>query len=332
VGLTNNSGATFSTPVNVVSWPCSAAAPANALAFDDHGDGFFYGPSLYVTHDNGAAWSQSRQPGEVLSVETLGDSIWMLETAHPVSPSASTNSKVGLLLLSSTNGGRTWSVVPTPKGAHVQPANAAGSGWLLRVNQTSAYLAASPAQRSGVPGHSTPLWVTSNSGESWSSRTIPCASFNANMALSVAPNGTIFDVCAGEPSAGNQLKETVRSTDEGRTWQIRSMCHFSPSNALHCTPGSQFSGYLGEIDAISRNVLYLVGGRSSLMISRNAGTTWTVDPPRLGGDAGGTSQVTFFNASSGIVLGDNDQNNERPTLWSTTDGGTHWTARVPQFK
>ncbi len=333
VGLTINSGASFSIPVFVVTWPCAQSAPASALAFDDHGDGFLYGPELFITHDNGVTWSQSHQRGTVLSVEALGNSIWMLETSHSAPFSASSNSTVALRLLSSANGGRTWSVLPTPQSAEVRPANAEGSGWLVRINQTSAYLASSSGASDGTPTptHTTPLWFTTDSGATWSSRTIPCGGFYTNVALSAAPDGTIFDVCAGEPSAGNQLKETLRSTNEGRSWQVRSMCHFSTTNVLHCTPGSQFSGYLGEIDAVSSSTVYLVGGRSSLMVSRNGGTTWMVVPPGLGGDAGGTGQVIFFSPSNGIVLGDGEFENNRPTLWSTTDGGAHWTTREPHY-
>lgn len=332
VGLTTDSGATFSTPEFVVSWPCAHIAPASAFAFDNHGDGFLYGPKLFITHDGGNTWSLSNQRGAVLSVEALGNSIWMLETSHSVPSSASSNSKVALRLLSSTNGGRTWSVLPTPQGAEARPANAGGSGWLVRVNQTSAYLASSPSTHLGVPVGSTPLWFTANSGVTWSSRTIPCAGFSPNMALSAAPDGTLFDVCAGEPGTGNQLKETLRSTNEGRSWMVRSMCHFSSTDAMRCTAGSQFSGYLGEIDAVSKSTVYLVGERSSLMVSRNGGITWKIVPPSLGGDAGGTFQVIFSSSSAGVVLGDNDLDNERPTLWSTTDSGAHWTVEEPKYK
>jgi hypothetical protein len=331
VGLTSNGGMTFSVPVPVVSWPCASRAPVRSLAFDDHGDGFLYGPKLLITHNGGTTWSPSRQLGAVLSVGALGDSIWMLQTSRPVPSFASDSSRNPLRLLSSINGGRTWSVLPTPPGAVVQPADATGIGWLVRTNQKSAYLASSPRILKGKQIDATPLWFTTNSGATWSNRTIPCRGFRADMALSFAPDGTIFDVCAGEPGTGNQLKETLRSTNEGRSWQIRSMCHFSTTNVLRCTPGSQFSGYLGEINAVSRSTVYLVGGRSSLEVSRDGGIRWTVVPPGLGSSAGGTVRVIFFSPSAGIVLGNGDLENERPTLWTTKDSGAHWTAREPRF-
>jgi hypothetical protein len=51
----------------------------------------------------------------------------------------------------------------------------------------------------------------------------------------------------------------------------------------------------------------------------------------MGNTAGGTSQVIFFSPMNGIVLGDGDQENERPTLWSTSDGGARWSTRVPVY-
>lgn len=330
VGATTNGGARFSLPVFVTSWRCANTPPARSLAFDDHGDGFLYGPRLLITHNSGATWTSSPQPGSILSVEVLGSSIWMLETSRPVPSPASNNSTNRLLLFDSSNGGRTWSTLPTPRPADVEPANAVGSGWLVRISPTSAYLAANPRVRNGRQVDATPLWFTSDSGATWFSRTIPCSSFNTNIALSVSPGGTLFDVCASEPSAGEQPKETLRSTNEGRTWHVRSMCHFSPA-AMQCTPGSQTGGYLGEIDAVSGSTVYLVGGRSSLDVSRDGGIKWMAVPPGLGSTAGGTSQVTFFTPSVGIVLGDGDQENERPTLWSTTDGGVRWSTRVPEY-
>jgi photosystem II stability/assembly factor-like uncharacterized protein len=49
--------------------------------------------------------------------------------------------------------------------------------------------------------------------------------------------------------------------------------------------------------------------------------------PLLGSTAGGTSEVVFFNAAHGLVLGNDDSDNERLTLWSTADGGKHWSSK-----
>ena len=99
VGRTSDGGTTFSRFVSVVSWTCGNSSPVSYLAFDNRGDGFLYGTKLFVTHNGGASWSRSEQPGAVLSVEALGNSIWMLEASRPLPSSG--NYKIPLRLLSS---------------------------------------------------------------------------------------------------------------------------------------------------------------------------------------------------------------------------------------
>lgn len=106
VAMTSDGGATFETPVEVA--PCSVGV--SALAFDDHGDGFLYGAAsdrLYVTHSGGSAWSAERERGDVLSVEALGYSVWML-LAECSEAGAAPAHPCQLAVRESTNGGLTW--------------------------------------------------------------------------------------------------------------------------------------------------------------------------------------------------------------------------------
>jgi photosystem II stability/assembly factor-like uncharacterized protein len=88
-------------------------------------------------------------------------------------------------------------------------------------------------------------------------------------------------------------------------------------------------GYLGSIDLLSNEQAFLVGDRSSLLETRDGGGHWKAVQPVIGSTAGGTSQVRFFNDSDGLVLGNDDSDNERLTLWSTVDGGDNWKVVVP---
>jgi photosystem II stability/assembly factor-like uncharacterized protein len=119
-------------------------------------------------------------------------------------------------------------------------------------------------------------------------------------------------VCASEPSAGEQLKTVLESVDGGRTWVLK-------------TDSSVDIGYLGAIDLLSGRDAFLVGGRSSLMVTHDGGVQWHAVTPLIGSSAGGTFEVQFVNDERGLVLGNNDNDNEKLTLWSTSDGGTHWT-------
>jgi hypothetical protein len=149
--------------------------------------------------------------------------------------------------------------------------------------------------------------------------------------LSAAPDGTLLAVCAGEPGAGMQIKSAMRSSNGGITWTVEFSCliassHPSPS----CVNDAINAGYLGEIDAVSADTVYLVGDRSSLLVSHDGGAIWERVNPTMGDTSDGTQQVIFFNGSNGLVFGFDGSNDDRPTLWSTADGGAAWTAVVPK--
>ncbi len=335
VGPTNDGGAIFGPLVPVTSWTCANGASVESLAFDDHGDGFLYGPDLMVTHDGGTTWARIAQPGAVLSVEALGLSVWMLETECP-SPSISRT--CALRLFESTDGGRTWSSSSSaPPNALVNAyAGGQGQSWMVRISQSSAYLLQNVVSNLQDQADIAPLWFTTDGGTSWSERSIPCAVVSSNSAgesisLSAAPDGTLVAVCAGEPGAGSQEKSALRSSNGGVSWTVQSSCPIASPASAPGTSCDIFSfGYLGGIDAVSADTVFLYGNRSSLLVSHDGGALWQAVEPTIGGDAAGTQQAIFFNDSDGIVLGQGGDTGEVVTLWSTNDGGTQWTSVLPQ--
>jgi photosystem II stability/assembly factor-like uncharacterized protein len=328
-----NGGATFGPLVPVTSWNCADNAPVRSLAFDDHGDGFIYGPDLFVSHDSGKSWTTSTQPGAVLAVEALGLSIWMVESGCP---SASTAATCQLRLLESTDGGRTWSSSSAaPANAVGNPYLGQGAGgqtWLVRISKSSAYLLSNPATNpQGLGSDEARLWFTTDGGASWSSRSIRCGIYALSVVLSAAPDGTLLAVCADGPEAGSQVKSALRSSDGGVTWTVQSSCPFTGSGSSpSCGTEPLNFGYLAGIDALSADTVFLFGDRSSLLVSRDGGAHWQAVQPLIGDTSGGTQQAIFFNSSNGVVLGENGNNNDVSTLWTTSDAGTHWTAVVPR--
>jgi photosystem II stability/assembly factor-like uncharacterized protein len=329
VGSTSDGGRQFSQLVQATSWNCASASgnPANSVAFDDHGDGFLYGPGLYVTYDGGKKWTPHPQHGTVLSVEALGSSVWMVESGCF---STSSLNSCPLRLFKSTDGGHTWSSSSTtdPPFAVVNPSSGeeGGQSWLVRVSQSSAYILSSPLMGTGPPGttYNAPMWFTANGGRSWANRSIPCPIPSNSALLSLAPNSTLIAVCASQPSAGNQEKSVLSSSNEGATWTVTSSCSGSGCNKDPLTPG-----YVGGIDAASADTVYLYGERSSLRVSHDGGAQWQTVHPLIGDDAGGSEQAVFFNPSDGIVLAESSRNGGAPTLWTTRDGGTSWKTVVP---
>jgi photosystem II stability/assembly factor-like uncharacterized protein len=196
------------------------------------------------------------------------------------------------------------------------------------VSTTAAYLSMNLLIQTGSQPQAAPLWYTADGGRTWSARHIDCGFPALSVALSVAPDGALVGVCAGQPSAGSQAKSTVVSADGGFEWTTGFSCAgFSKA----CLDAPLAFGYLGEIDAVSARTVWLVGGRSSLLVTRDGGAHWASVQPLIGDTGGGTSAVVFFSPRVGIVLGEDGTNNELPTIWSTDDGGGHWTSVVPKL-
>jgi photosystem II stability/assembly factor-like uncharacterized protein len=256
----------------------------------------------------------------------------MVESRCPVS---SPQAACQLLLFKSTDGGRTWSSsssAPPDAVGNAYLGGAQGQTWLVRLSQSTAYLVSNPIGNPQGGADEAPLWLTTNGGSSWSTRSIPCVVGGLSLVLSAAPDGTLLAVCAGEPGAGSQIKSSVRSSNGGMTWTDEYSCLIGSSQPPpNCVNDAFNAGYLGEIDAVSADTVYLVGDRSSLLVSHDGGATWRRVNPAMGDTSDGTQQVIFFDGSDGLVFGFDGANDDAPTLWSTTDGGTGWTAIVPTY-
>jgi photosystem II stability/assembly factor-like uncharacterized protein len=136
--------------------------------------------------------------------------------------------------------------------------------------------------------------------------------------LSVSPSGTLMAVCASQPSAGEQIKSVLDSVNAGRTWVLK-------------TDSNIDFGYLGVVDLVSSTEAFLVGDRSALLVTRDGGSRWQTVRNVTAGGGGGTSAVDFFNASHGLVFGNDDNDNELLALWSTADSGKDWSVTVPKI-
>jgi photosystem II stability/assembly factor-like uncharacterized protein len=322
-GRTTDGGARFGTLASVTTWPCGENPPVSFLAADGHGDAYLYDPKLFVSHDGGRTWAPGHRPGAVLAVATAARTAWMVRANCPPHGQA-----CELRVLQSANGGRTWAAAPAqPTGATVpevggQPGQegALGQTWLVPIGRSSAYLLTGPADRAAAP-----MWFTADGGASWARRAVRCGMRALSVTLSAAPDGTLAAVCAAEPGAGFQAKSAARSTDGGRTWAVHPTC--LPGGCQHVTPLDD--GYLGQIDAVSASTVFLVGERSSLLVTTDGGAHWRVVRPLIGDTGGGTFGVVFVSPRDGFVLGDDLRNNERPTIWRTSDGGAHWSRVIP---
>ena len=305
---------------------------ASNVAFDDHGDGFAYGPDLYVTHDAGTTWSAVAQPGVVLSVEALGASVWMLEAicAHPATASTPAQT-CRPSVAQSANGGRTWATRPTQPGpGSLRVTDGSSSASLVRVSTTSAYVVGTPGHTTPVNRPSTttgaiPLWFTANGGRTWTTESIPCGAPNrpppVSARLSAAPDGTLFAVCGYFTQVGgSQDKAVFVSSDHGASWSARGRCFEGPSAT--CPARALESGYVGTLDAVSATTAFEFGQRGGLLETTDGGTTWIGETSTGQAPfATGPAALLFFGPAHGVILG-------LTMVWHTSDGTT-WRPVIP---
>jgi len=330
VAKTTDGGAHFEYLSAATSWSCADNAPVMRLTFDTLGDGFLYGPKLFVTHHGGRTWKPDLQPGTVVAVSAVGRSIWLLEgecgaSAPPMCP---------LRLLESTDGGRSWSpasnqppdAAATTGALGLEPAQ--GQSWLVRATGGSAYLMSNPSPTQNGSSDVVPLWSTSDDGATWVSEEVPCGLDALSAVLSVVADGSLVVVCAGQPSAGFQPKSMSVSSDEGRTWSVQSSC--AGSLTSRCTSSPLSYGYLGDVAATSSTTAFVTGTRAELLTTHDGGARWEVHR-NIGDVNGSPAQVIFFGASHGVVLGRQNTALSPVAIWHTSDGGSSWSALTPHL-
>jgi photosystem II stability/assembly factor-like uncharacterized protein len=331
VGPTGDGGARFGPLVPVTSWKCADGAPASSLAFDGRGDGFLFGPRLFVTHDDGRTWAAVPGARDVLDVVPVGSSVWMVEAYC----ASSSSLRCPLRLMVSSDGGRAWSslgTAPSVSGNLLSGQGANGQTWLDRVSRSVAYLVGSPRiPVASSNGHldPVPLWYTANAGRSWVARSIPCGPGALSVELTVAPGGELFAGCASQPGAGSQAKEILASSDGGLHWDMVSGCDPFATGPQPCEgQDALVTGYLSGLAAMSSKTLLLVEGRGPLLESSDGGAHWSAPVPYNGG--GGMSEAVVLDPMDAIVLGLNGET-QAPMLWRTSDGGARWVGIIPQL-
>lgn len=331
-GVTADGGIRFRSASLITSWNCiNSLPPVGSIVTDGAGDAFAYGPELFVQRSPAGMWRRSSQPGPVLAVSAVGRSVWMLLArcrGGSITPAG-----CRLRLLESVNGGRSWHAPPSrppgfvTTGSRAGPTTepAAGQTWLLRDGPSAGYVLASPVNQRGKPD-SAAIWYTGDSGVTWSQRRLPCGIDAISDSVAQAPDGALVAVCAGQPGAGSQLKTTAISVNGGVSWTMHVGCLVRPGcqNPL-------YNGYLAQIAATSARTAYLVGGRSSLLVTTDGGRRWRAVAPAVGDGSAGSYQVIFFGRRAGVVVAAGASTGENQGLFRTTDGGRTWSEVIPEL-
>ena len=265
------------------------------IRFADRSNGFALGPSLFVTHDGGRSWAEGGVAGRVRALEAVGASVWALGEE----PCPSGVCPVQLVV--SSDFGRTWGRAP------VQPPVPGSPGMLLRFGQNAAWLL---SWNYGAGGSSGALNITRDGGRSWHELPNPCAAeYASDDQLATSDGAHLWLLCAGQPSAGQQLKTLHLSADGGASWS-------GPTDA-------PAYGYLHNLVGTSSSRGWLTLDRATLETTADGGKSWQqaipIDAANPGDGSAGP--VRFVDSHRGWVGIGGD-------VFRTVDGGVHWTRVV----
>ncbi len=264
-------------------------------------DGWVFGPGIYGTHNGGRTWRlQDDRP--TLSLETAGTSVWAVTgciRAQLCQPR----------LIESTAGSDHW--VDAPGQPPILPSNDA---FLERSGSATTFLVALTGPKTF--SLSTHLFVTRNSGASWTSLTSPCQELRQLRSLDSV---VVWALCTSQPGAGSQPKSVYVSQDGGRSWALRAQTWYPAA-----VGSLSIEGYATTLIVTSSSAALIGSERGGVSISSDQGRTWSApDADVVGGTAGlGVEQLWFVDPSFGWALG--GLGSGGPTLWATSDGGHQW--------
>ncbi len=155
---------------------------------------------------------------------------------------------------------------------------------------------------------------TTNYGFTWRLLTTPCGTLGNAALLSAVSLDVLWLGCAGEPSAGIQMKAVYRSLDAGRSWE-EVWDGGSHGTLPGAVPGAVpiSSGYLEDVVGLSPADAFVGLGRGGLLHTSDGGRTWQSVVPHIGG-SGGIEQLDVLDAADAWAhVGDG-------RLWATTNG------------
>ena len=292
VQSTSDAGRTWTRPVHVGGDfdPGNGDAPRRVL-FINPSDGFvFGGQGVYVTHDAGRTWS-ALSLNAAFAGDLAGRGQFVTVTAYPCAKGVVCPYQV----LSSTDGGRTWSQ-PRSLPVGFEPDHG------VAFSDTGEILW---GQFSGA------MEVTRDAGAAWRSINTPCATGSILNVAFATPDGTeLWEVCLHYPSPADAVssrREMFVSEDSGADWV---------SLPIKPVPTEQASVGFYMIAASSRPAsLVVASNQTSMMITHDGGATWK----NVGPDNLGFHSIRFVNDRVGVAI------DTAHGMWITNDGGDQWT-------
>jgi photosystem II stability/assembly factor-like uncharacterized protein len=273
-------------------------ASISQLVFANALDGWAYGNSLWATYNGAGSWKQISLGGPVFSLDSSAHEAYAI--VGSCSPNGTKCMEPVLKLERSAVGSHSWQTVPGISGY--------GTSAMIAVNDENAWVSFPPKDRGPAR-----LWTTSDGGATWHSLPDSCyqpAQATDLAGLASAGGSVVFELCAGNPGAGQEGKSLRMSTNGGST--------------SHLVSHLPLGGLVEGITAAGNQQVYVtaVSGASDVFSSTNGGKTWAA---RIFDDGGaGLSDFRFTTPSFGAAIEGQPITGPIDKLLITNNGGATW--------
>jgi hypothetical protein len=294
--------ATAAPPAPFASASSPSSGSVSKVLFANASDGWVYGPTLWATYNGTQSWAKVKLGGPVYLLATSAHEVYAV--VGSCSPSAHNCPTPTLRLERATVGSVGSSAWHTIAGV-----SGYGTTALLTAKSANVWVSFSPKSAGAVM-----TWRSSNSGSTWQRLPNPCyqPSQATDLAGTASPGGNIvFELCAGNPGAGQEGKSLWESTNGGKSGHVVSQL--------------PLGGLALSIAAPSRDDILVtaVSGASFVYRSTNRGSTWATHTFADGGS--GFYDFAFATRSFGnTVEGSPADGPNDARVLETTDGGVTW--------
>jgi photosystem II stability/assembly factor-like uncharacterized protein len=224
----------------------------------------------------------------------------------------------------STNGGSSFTAVPSFTGVRGCSLARTSAGWLAAVASTS----------TGAGS----LFISADKGATWSPITNAGGVISniGRVTLGVGQPGDSVVYCFASNTRSLAQRDLFRSTDGGQTWTALGLPTKTPTNPngdlpdMNVMKNQAWFNQMVLVDPTdsSRNTVYL-GGQFSTAKSTDGGATWTVLSSWLPGGRTGTSSLPYVHADHHSAAFSTAGGNRLffgtdGGLFTSTDGGLTW--------
>lgn len=290
--------------------PASAAAAGGtpvpgavaSVRFADAQDGWAFGPGLWATHDGGRTWRQLSLGGwPVQGLEAGGGRV--------VAVATSCQHCGRFRIYTSPVARDRWRRVPGGYGAGGTAG--AQTGPAVTVAAGTGLVTVPAPLTPGQPGPSL-LTGPADGSARWHQLITLCPKWAWTAQAAATPGLALVLGCAGQPGAGNQMKNVYFSPGQGGTWQ-----------PLASLPAG---GYLGSVSVSPAGTIVLSGYLIPVDVSWDGGRSWhgtaSTSPSMEQAYAGGEPLIAAMTTDSqGFTL---ESGTSTGRIWFTYDDARTW--------